>query len=446
MSRVAPPPVAPVATPAEVVQQKTDAVQREHETRNFLALIGHQVMLRVGWIFKTESIVMPAFLSYIGGGSVLLGMLPVLNRLGFSIPPLLFARRLKITPRKKRAVALTTLGMAVPFAVLSALWFSGIWQTASGEVAGWVPWLFLTIYGLFFCLTGMNQLGSHSLQGKLIRPDLRGRLFMASVLVGSPVAILAAWTLLPAWLALPDGGFGWLFGFTALAFVVSAAAVTATWEAPDDFREETTNPLEKLHNAWQVVRSSTDSRGLSLLAALASANLMLFPHYQALGRDEFGLGLESLGLWVCVQNVATALYSLVAGPLADRFGNRAALRLTVFGLCLAPLLAITLTMLPTELGRSLFWLVFIPIGFTPVTIRVLINYALEIAPRDEHPKFVSAIGMCLAIPVIIGSPIVGVMIRALGPAPVFAAGLLVLLIAGGQTFWLSEPRHADTTA
>lgn len=386
---------------------------------------------------------MPAFLASIGGGPVLLGMLPVLSRLGFSLPPLLYAGRLRMMPRKKWSVVVTTMAMAVPFAVLSAIWFTGVWQDASGGAAPWMPSLFLTIYAGFFCLTGLNQLGSHSIQGKLIRPTLRGRLFMASVLVGAPAAIAAAVWLLPAWLELPDGGFGWIFGAVAISFVLAAAALSPTVETPDNFREQSTNALQKFHAAWQVLRLHPDARAIGILAALTSVNLMLFPHYQTIGREQFGLTLKDMTLWVCVQNAATAAVSLVAGPLADRYGNRMALHFSVLGLAVAPLSALVFLVGPRELGAGWFWLVFAPLGFTPVTVRFLINYTLEIAGSEDHPRFVSTIGMCLALPVIVGSPLVGWLFGAVGSGPVFAGGLVLLLTAGAQTFRLSEPRHAN---
>ena len=36
-------------------------------SRNFLLLALHQVVIRVGWIFKTESVIIPAFLDSIAG-------------------------------------------------------------------------------------------------------------------------------------------------------------------------------------------------------------------------------------------------------------------------------------------------------------------------------------------------------------------------------------------
>ncbi|MEN0111846.1 MAG: hypothetical protein AAF805_14090, partial [Planctomycetota bacterium] len=98
--------------------------------------------------------------------------------------------------------------------------------------------------------------------------------------------------------------------------------------------------------------------------------------------------------------------------------------------------------LPSGVAADWFWVVFLPLGFTPVTIKMLINYTLELVPRSEHPRYVSAIGMCLAIPVIVGSPLVGALVGALGCVPVFAMGAAVLGVAGLLTLSLAEPRHA----
>lgn len=415
----------------------------ENELRNGLWLALHQVFMRVGWVFKTESIVMPFFMDAIGGGPVLRGSLMVFNRLGFSVPPALFARSLKLMPQKRRAVGLATAGMAIPFAVLSVLWASGLWRDANGEPAAWMPYFFLAAYGLFFTLTGLNQLAVHAINGKLIRPERRGRLFSVGVCVGAPIAIACAWFLLPRWMNLPDGGFTWLFAAPAVCFVLASLTQLFVLEKPDDFQEESAPAWRRLWDSTQLAFSAGPCRRVAIAALLFSATFTLFPHYQALAREEAGdaFNVRSLMIWTVTQHTAVALLSLLTGPLADRLGNRAAVQFCVFGSALAPITAVALASLPSDLTNQWYWLVFLPLGFTPVTIKILINYTLELVPREEHPRYVSAIGMCLALPVIFGSSLVGALIGAIGCVPVFALGALVILLAGAQTMLLSEPRH-----
>lgn len=420
---------------------KADPREAKVETGNFVLLALHQVLLRVGWIFKTESIVMPMFMQLIGGGPVLQACLMVLNRLGFSVPPVLFSRQLKIAHRKKWWLAGCSLGMAVPFALLSALWFSGKWQARDGDARWWMPAVFLALYAVFFTLTGMNQLTAHSLQGKLVRATRRGRLFSLSVLVGSPLAIFAAWVWMAGWLAKPEVGFGAIFACSAVAFAFAGLVATALREKPDEFTQSRSPVWEYFHHSWQAISGSRDCRQLAILAVLFSMTFMLFPHYAAVATFGDAGNIRQMALWVCVQNLGTAVFSLIAGPLADRRGNRIALRLTILGTTLAPLLTALFLLGPDVWREQYAWAMFIPIGFTPVSIRLLINYALEIAPRHDHPKYVSAIGLCLAAPVILGAPLVGFLAKLLGYTPIFVGGAMVLAVAVWQTFRIAEPRH-----
>jgi hypothetical protein len=415
----------------------------EHERRNFWCLAVHQVIVRVGWIFKTESIVMPAFLDYIGGGPVLRGFLPVLNRFGFSIPPVLYAERLKATPRKKWHLARNTFSMSVPFALLALLWWSGRWRAGDGSVQWWVPLVVLVLYGIFFALTGMNQLSSHVLQGKLVRVTWRGRLLSYSIGIGSPLAIGAALLLMQDWLATPETGFASIFATTAAAFAIASLAILPVHESPDSYFAVRTGRFRPFRDAALLVAGDPDFRRLATVAALFGATFMLFPHYQTLGRERLGLEFDDLIVWLCVQNVAVAVFSIATGPLADRCGNRIALRLTILAGAATPLLASGIARLDPAVGKHWYWMVFATTGLTPVTIKLLSNYTLEIALREHHPRYVSTIGLCLALPVVVGSPLAGWLITQIGYDAVFIAGAAALVVAGLLTFRMIEPRHSS---
>ncbi len=411
--------------------------------RNFFGLIAYQIIVRIGWIFKTESIVMPAFVDFLGGGGALRGCLPMLNRLGQSIPPVLYAQYLGERRYKKRALALTTLGMAGTFAALALVWWSGIWRAADGSVHGWMIWVFLALYACFFATLGCNQLALQTVQGKLIAANRRGMLFTLATLFGAPLAIAAVMVTMPGWLAREDGGFGSIFFTSAILFGFAAiAAWLLLEESPDTPRGSNGSVQDQLVETWHVLRDDSRCRRLAITAALFGAMLMLLPHYQAMGRERLGLGRGNLLLWLAVQNGATALCTLLVGPLADRFGNRAALHVTCFGAVLAPLWATGLALLPPEIGGSMFWIIFLPLGFTPVGIRLLMNYALEIAPEHQQARYVSTISLSLAAPVVIFSALVGQVVTWFGYETVFLGGAIILVLAALFTFRLEEPRHS----
>lgn len=125
-------------------------------------------------------------------------------------------------------------------------------------------------------------------------------------------------------------------------------------------------------------------RKVCVVAAMFSAVLMLFPHYQALARDRLGTTLQSLLTWVVVQNASTGIASLVVGPLTDRRGTRDVLAWLVIGSSFTPLLATVLAQLPHEIAGELFWIVYVPLGLNPITLKIFTNYALELAPSKVN--------------------------------------------------------------
>ena len=410
-------------------------------------MVIYQVLMRTGWIFKTESVIMPAVLDVLSGNSdVLRGWLPFLNRFGQSVPPLLMARRVKILPKKKHAFIATTTAMALSFAGLTAIF------VIPGLMQHWgTPWLYLALYAVFFMAVGVNALAYNTLQGKLIRVTRRGRLLMIADTVGAGTAIACAIGLLVPWLREDSADFHYIFAFSTALF---AAATITSWllkESRDDHQEPPRPLWMPFITAWQTLRDDVNFRRLGLVAALFSCSLLLFPHYQALAGRELGMGYSYLVWFLVAQNVGTAAFSLITGPIADRTGNRLPLRILTLAICAAPQLALILVTwagrYPGEIQsyRYAYFFVFLLVGMTPVAQKTLNNYTLEIAAPEDHAKYLSTLSLCMAAP-IFASPLVGLLIALVGFPPVYH-GVTALLLAGALlSTTLVEPRHkAETT-
>ena len=413
---------------------------RGREARNTLGLELYQVIVRIGWIFKTETIIMPAVLDAVVDSGLLRGLLPVLNRGGQSVPPLLAAPSVARLEIKKWALVRTSLAMALWFGLLAVAW---------GPLKDWRPdllaILFLVLYGLFSASIGVNQLVLASLQGKLISPGHRGRAMVVSVAVGSVLAILAAVLLLGPWLKEADG-FPKIFAVTALFFGLAAIVPAFLDEPPEAITMQTATD-----RGWRRLATGLTSwretlvgdRALvrtCLVAACFSAVLMLFPHYQAFARDRLGSQVGSLLTWVIVQNAATGVASLVAGPLSDRRGTRIVLVWLVALSSATPLLVVLLSFLPHATAVEWFWLVYVPLGLNPISLKIFTNYALELAPRPaDHPRYVSIVGMALAAPFIL-SPLIGLAVDRFGFRHAFVIGAAVIAAGAVVAHGLPEPR------
>jgi MFS family permease len=424
----------------DVQNTKAEAAR---QVRNTIWLECYHVIVRVGWIFKTETIIMPAVLDAVVDSGLLRGLLPVLNRGGQSLPPLVFSAAVARRPLKKWLLVRTTLAMAGCFAALAVAW--GPLRSRPDLLAV----VFLLVYAAFSMTNGLNQLVAAALQGKLIPPGHRGRALLVSTSIGSVAAIAAALGWLGPWLERVDG-FQSIFGATAAFFALGAVVPLMLDEPPDRVPAGGDQPARRATlqgrfsqsvQEWlRLLAGDPALARVSLVAACFSAVIMLFPHYQAFARDRLGTPITSLLTWVVVQNIATGVVSLVAGPVADRRGTKIVLVALVACSAVTPLAVTALSLVPGRLAADWFWIVYAVLGLNPISLKIFTNYALEIAPTPfDHARYVSVVGAALGAPFVL-SPLVGAAVDAVGFRGVFVLGAAVIAAGAMIAAGLPEPR------
>ena len=411
------------------------------EKRNLWILAGHQIVYGVGWIFKTESVIMPAFLDAVAGpgAGLLRGFLPVLNRLGQGASQIFLVSWLRRMALKKRALAVFAAAMALPLAAMSGLWIAG-----AGQANLLLVLAVMGCYFLFFVLNGFYLLSFGTVQGKLIRPTHRGRLLRRSTFLGTLAATGFAVWLLPGWLqgnqqAQPY--FHWIFLWAAGCLGLSAMVALALREPHDQVSNNL--PRRSARNLGDMIRAlqaDPNLRRVGLVAICLGAGLIVWPHYQALALGKFQCPPIELMRFAITQNIAVGIASLLVGPMADAWGNRLTLRLVIWGAAGAPGLAALLTLLPADLSGSLSWLIFIPLGLSPLLLPILNNYTLETCPLHRHPRYLSTVNLCVAIPFLL-APAAGWAVEYVGYGPVFGVAAAFWLLAGLLTFRIAEPRR-----
>ena len=406
------------------------------EPRNLLVLSAFQVLLRVGWIFKTETVIMPDFMDAIAGAGWIRGLLPVLNRVGQSLPPLVFSDALQRSPLKMRTLLSITMLMAAPFLALGT-----IWAMVNDQKVAWLAPLFLVLYFLFFSLNGLNQQAFGTAQGKLIRPVRRGWLMGQSGLIGSVSAVLAAIWLLPGWLKMPNNaGYAPIFLFNGGMYLVGGVVLLLGREPRDAPDGAPKSPVWKQFRcAWQLFWTDAGFRSVGWVAMCFISALLLFPHYQWLGREQLGATNANLLPWVVAQNLTLGVFSPLLGRIADHRGNRLAVRIAVFLSALTPLVALWLASRSGEGSLTWYSLTFALLGLCPLTIRTIQNYVLELADESQHSLYLSTMTVCLAVPFVF-SPLVGWLVDKFPYQWSFGAVSAVIALGGLLTFRMPEPR------
>ena len=411
-----------------------------HESTNLGILALQLIIMRIGWIFKTESVIIPHVLDVISGNAAWArGFLPVLSRLGQSLPPLLAADFIRDIRLKKRALIFTTLGMAMPFITLASVWW---WLNDRRQP--WLIGLFLVLYFIFFSATGLNQLVDGTLQGKLIRATRRGRLLGIAGVIGSAGAVCAAYFLLRPWVQMPNhDGFVYIFLFNGSAYVIAGLMSNLCHEQPDEqlaARSARSPWWTPFVRAWRTFRYDQRFRRAAWMATMFMTGLLLFPHYQAMARVMLGTSDLDIVWWVIAQNISVGVLSPVFGSIADRCCNRLALRIAAFLAALTPLIAVLLASPWFPFGRQWFWITYVFLGITPVTMKTIANYTLELVPREKHPQYLSTMTICYTVPFLL-SPLLGAVIDYIPWQVPFLAISGTIACGGLLTFRMAEPRH-----
>ena len=71
-----------------------------HEKRNLIVFALNQIVMRFGWMFKSESVVIPAFIDTYTASGTIRGLLPLILRIGQSLPQFLVAQRRRTDAEK----------------------------------------------------------------------------------------------------------------------------------------------------------------------------------------------------------------------------------------------------------------------------------------------------------------------------------------------------------
>lgn len=420
--------------PAESESPQTDSASAP-EGRTLASMILHQALFRCAWIFKTESVLMPAFLDTLTGSGFIRGLLPPLNRFCQSFVPLLLSGHLQRARLKSVWLARATLLMGCPFLLIGT-----IEHFRTGPASSWFAGVFLFAYATFFCLHGTNLATFNTLQGKLIPPNQRGRLMMWVGYLGSPCAVFLAWWLLQKWTMASPPRFDFIFLFTGCTFVTASFAARLIQETPDPSsttRREGSVFVERFQAAWDAFRSDRHLRRLCGLSAMFASSQMLFPHYQALGRAIEGYEGRMLMIWVVAQNVSAAVFSWISGWNADRRGTRSSLRVLLFAAIFSPWLALYVNQFA---AADWYWITFAWLGTVPVAYRMQLNYVLELTERSQHPIYVSTAVISMALPMLL-SPLVGAWIQRTSFLIPFACVSVVVAGAWVVSLLMIEPRH-----
>lgn len=410
--------------------------ERKHEKRNFASLVVSRVVFGLGWLFKTESVVIPSAMTALGATDTELMLFPAANRLGSFVPQMLFARML-VTWRRR-----------LPFLVATRLVFACIWVAAGllvwkfgGPGARGVFWVFFAVYALGMLARSGAMVASSSLRGKLIRSDLRGRLVGTQQFIDGLVRTAASVLLVRPLLAGTKGD-PQMFG---LAFLISAAlfglaVIPCLFIKEDEGTPQKTRSLVAYaRRSFGLLREADFRRAVFLRLVHGTAFVML-PIYAKYGMKSTGDSWAGLLGWILTaQALSRSVGGAVMGWLADRLGNRFVIRVVCALLVLWPLY----TLLSGKMAAShpfMYVTVYLFLGLLLPGAAATTNYVLELSTPERHPDYIGVMNasLILSVPAAL---VAGVLAGRLGQEVILLALSACTVPAVLVSLRLREPRE-----
>lgn len=411
---------------------------QRHARRNFVANLSVMAFFQFGMSFVFGSTVLSLYASYLTESSVLIGLIPAMQPVAYSLPQLLLARQIQHFPRHKPFLVRLGIMERLPYLFVALSIF--LWPNAPS-------WLAFSLLLLSFLVGngsgGIMSPAWKSLLAKLIPVRRRGLMFGLSNALGGLLGILggAMSSYVLERYAYPYS-FGICFAMATMALMLSYAAMLMNREPARHSESEKVSAQEYWRKLPTVLRQNRNftrylfSRSIIILGTMAASFYILF------AKDSFGVSDAVAGELTMAALIGQTISTPVLGWLADRRGHK---WLTEVGSAISVLALAILLLSPT---RLLMYPVFMLVNMGRSARMISGNsIVMEFSSPEELATYSALAGSVLALPVLVAPLLGGLLVDVLGYRPLFGVALFFALTGWASMHWsVREPRHEPVSA
>ncbi len=404
---------------------------RRNLTRNFTAHLIHGMLGQTGFRLLNAPTFLPAYVLYLSGSDVAVGLALGLQSLGMALTPLIGANLIEHRARVLPIGFIT--GAAMRLSVLGIA-LSGLLLPPSLALIAIFAWL--TLFGL---MQGMQGVIFNFLMSKVIPVSKRGRLtglrnFLAGI-TSAAVAFAGGRYFLGD---NPDiSGYSYTF---VLAFVLTTCGLLALLfvrEPAPPTRRAPTSLLQRLQDIPALLRDDPAFTRYFVARTVATAGRMALPFYILHASASMALSGTNLAIVTVAFTLAGTISNLIWGNIADRHGFRLVFLMSI------TLWVVSTVLLITSSGIVLTGLVFLGIGAAVQGFQnSAMNLTLEFGHRDDLPLRIAIANSTSETAGTLG-PLLGGAIAAVFGYTTLLLTSVAFLIAGGVmvAMLVPEPRR-----
>lgn len=379
--------------------------------RNVLALLTDSGGFGGALGFMGYSTVLPSLVVLLTNSEPLVGLINTLWAGMWLLPQLPIGRWMAQRPYKKPAL----LGSAV-IARASVL---GLATALALNVTGTPAFLLLLATVLVFRgFDAVSAVAWFDIVSKVLPPRIRGRVLgwtqAASFVTQFGTSFAVVWALSASGPRFPQNYALLLFG-AAAALLVSWTALTFLREPPGETGDEGLARLNLSAHARHVLKTNPAFRRLAVARVVVGTIGLAIPFYSVQAITVLGLPEDLLGVFLAAQTVGGVVSALLLGPLSERRGAKAVIRVTMALALVPPTLGLVLHLLGpgTATVQTLgHVLLFAFIGATDGSFLMgFLQYVIEISPPAELTAYTGLSNTIGGITVV-SSLIGGVLLSA----------------------------------
>jgi MFS family permease len=423
-----------------------DGGQPAVDRRNYRLGLLNGIAFGIGEVISSPSLVLSLLVRQLGGSIALVGLMPVIQNVGYLLPQLLVAGRVQAQPYR-----LPLYRRAGVIRLLAQCAFIGATLAAAVVPHQWALALIIACYAVFNFGGGVTTLSFQEVVAKVIPLRRRGAFFGTRQLVGGLVAFVIGGTFVRwllgehAPLAFPYN-FALLGALSLVGFTIGIASFGMVREPPSHVTAAHRDVRDIVRRAPQILRDSRDYRLFIAARILVRSGQIAEPFYIIYATEVLGLSPGVAGVLVATWALAAALSNVVWGRVADRHGNRRLLLLAGSLMMLAPVLMVLIPLVAHPTASPALLTVALALvalcsgaGNDGVMIAAM-TYLIEVSPEAERATYLGVANTILGIGAFL--PLLGSgMIVTLGYQATFGIGAILAITAVVVLTRLREPRQ-----
>ncbi|NLX08386.1 MAG: MFS transporter [Chloroflexi bacterium] len=404
--------------------------------RNFrLSILNGAVMIGTSNSVASPELVLTAFAAYLTSNPLILGLIAPLQNATSSLPQYWTVGRLQ---RAERALPMYTFA-----AVLRTI--SWVVLTLTALLSDNTTVLLVTLIAfstLGGAAAGVAGLPFIEVVGKVIPPRQRGIVFGWRGALGGILAIFGAQAVLlftgpGARFDFPIN-YGLLFAFAGLTQMLGFFSFSLVKEPPANTQIE--HPKPSLKAVGTILRHDENYRhyvGGRTLFELASMGNGLIIVY---ANQVLGVRLELAGMYLLVSSVLRPIFSVWAGRLSVRIGNRIPVAVGLLAQALG--WAMLLLALPLGIeGRTAEYYMIPIYSLTAIQKGLIFSnlmaLGLNVTPEDERPLYMGALNSWTGVVMFTGA-LSGVIAKTIGYEALFGLTMVLSVLSAWQFASLHE--------